>query len=291
MSSSFQDMLRKARELQMKYYRDEPDLQHRLISGCMTNLTQAMNLQWKVPAHEVKGARQQTLGLVDALHYLLSMLSLRAEAEDIDRLVTARRDMVIDLHLTYDKITHLLAEADKGTVSFAVVDIDGVLFPYPDMLDHFSQNFEGMDPDRIKEMYRLSSIKRNIPPLPGSREFLTTLREKYGLKIVILSSREVEYYPEVYMDTVEFLRYYNLPHDILLFKEEKRGGIILPQILRNTRLFVDDSESQIKAAISSGCKCLIHIGCGPFIKNRSVYCSRNLVELLPHLHDILGPKK
>jgi hypothetical protein len=257
---SLRELLDAARELQSTYYDKDESLLYRLSNGCMANLAQAMNLEWKMVGDESpKKERERLMGLVDAFQYILSILSQSdLKSEELSNLLIARRRMVADLHDTFNSLVPFLDNITNQT-KIAVVDVDNVLYPYDFIWESFYDAQKSlMHPyvpsrDECKHYYRSSGMKAKIPPIKGAFELLTTLKER-GYTIVLLSAREVNLYPEVYVDTIDFLKTYKLSYDFLLFKKEKKGGIFIDRILKLTDMFIDDRMEQMLFVESYGIK-------------------------------------
>lgn len=254
MDYNIEDMLNSARELQKTYYKVDGVLMHRLASGCMANLAQAMHLDWKIVNHDAKQEREKLMGMVDAFHYILSLLSCHEEDSlKLYRTLICRRHMIEELHKSYDSLNELLKK-DLKAQKIAVVDVDNILYPYDDVWGRFKAAHgvpDDMTRDDCKNLYRTSGLKAITPPLEGAKEFLDVLWQN-GFTIVLLSARDVDLYPEVYVDTLEFLKKYGLKYDYALFKKEKRDGEILPKLLPFADLFIDDRRDQIDFALQSG---------------------------------------
>lgn len=252
MKDILEKLLDDARTLQSTYYNKDQALMHRLGTGCMVNLSQAMDLDWKMVGNpNPKKTRERLMGLVDAFHYILSMLSQQEEdSNKLRNLLVARRAMVEDLHLSFSKLNDLINPEKLKERKIAVVDIDNVIYPY-DIIWNLFQNIHGvpekMTRDQCKDLYRISGLKAITPPIKDADKLLQLLHDK-GYTVILLSAREVNLYPEVYVDTLSFLRRYKLYYDILLFKKEKRGGSFTEKILHHTDIFIDDTVEQMNYA-------------------------------------------
>jgi len=249
MKDILEQMIEDAGRLQKTYYNEDQALMHRLGTGCMVNLSQAMDLDWKMAGNpNPKKSREKLMGLVDAFHYILSMLSQSGkDPSNLREILVARRIMIEDLHLSFKKLTDFLSDPLFTEKKVAVVDIDNIIYPYTFIWESF-KHIHGV-PDKMsraecKDLYRSSGLKSIVPPIKDSNKVLELLHEK-GYVVILLSAREVNLYPEVYVDTIDFLKNYDLYHDFLLFKKEKRGGGFTDIILNKADIFIDDTVEQM----------------------------------------------
>lgn len=161
----------------------------------------------------------------------------------------------------------------------AVIDIDGVLADYKEgLLRWIDKNIEVKTPytrpvrnskewncdadslgiseslwQAIKHRFRTEKGKLDIPEYPGATHFMKTLRAK-GYKIIVLTSRPIDVYPNIYTETVEWLKARDMPFDFLWWANDKKEKI-LESNLRNVVSFaVDDDERHINMYDSIGVK-------------------------------------
>lgn len=116
------------------------------------------------------------------------------------------------------------------------VDIDGVLNTYPDCWLDFiyretQKRYKTIHDAKeslsyksycdLKKIYRTSGYKLNLVPRAGSSHFLHMLK-KYGYIVVIFTSRTIDNDLFVNLsDTINWLCYYDLVFDYILFEKEK----------------------------------------------------------------------
>ena len=135
-----------------------------------------------------------------------------------------------------------------------IFDIDGVLNNYPDCYVDFvneqlKENFNSLieikdsicysDYKYIKELYRTSGYKENLPVKLFAKELLQELKIR-GYYIIILSSRPVDKYNELIIQTTNWLKKNNLEYDYLMFGEEKHLDII--QKFGTVEFIVEDNR-------------------------------------------------
>lgn len=253
----------RARRLQKEHYSEDVLLESHLAQGLIKNAAFLIDPSWSIQFldmdNEMPGlAREKLLHAVDCLLYATSILSLQdsIDVKTLLRVISSRQKMIRDMHDTAEKYRKI--PEDKCLV---VLDIDGVIFPYPELWNRFKEAHEkeGKDIAEIKELYRLSGLKATEPPLKGASNLISFLQDQ-GCVVILLSSRPVNLYPEVYMQTVSFLERYNMKPDLLFFKDHKPLSAELENLWNRVAFFVDD-----EGAYLSGVKkrnpdvCCIHI--------------------------------
>jgi len=100
----------------------------------------------------------------------------------------------------------------------------------------------------VKHRFRTSGGKLNLPVIEGAKEFLHALKER-DMKIILLTSRPIDRYPNIYTDTLEWLQKNELPYDFVWWSTEKHEAILMKGIRHSVRFAVDDNfEYAIKMA-------------------------------------------
>lgn len=156
----------------------------------------------------------------------------------------------------------------KNTV---VVDIDGVLADYrlgllywirqsvPELSAQANQHIQRKDTwidyDTMKvpfrkwldvlEMFRMSGGKQSIPVYEGAHELLHYCRQA-GYEIVLLTSRPIDIYSNIYRDTVEWLRNNHLEYDMLLWSKSKAEMVYKMRLTDKVLFAVDDEIKHIE---------------------------------------------
>lgn len=159
-----------------------------------------------------------------------------------------------------------------------LVDIDGVLADYglgylnwimehyPELTDRCieissrklwidSKNF-GIDDQRYQEIkhdFRISGGKVNLPIFEGAKEFLDTLKAQ-GYKVVLITSRPIDKYPNMYTDTLEWLVKNELKFDHLWWSTDKRETVLAKSIRSNVVFAVDDDLRYVTTYADLGIK-------------------------------------
>lgn len=155
----------------------------------------------------------------------------------------------------------------------AVIDIDNVLADYINGFGSWLLNTQSMivaDQDRLrvlmkqgayltaaamqveddtwqrwKHAFRTSGGKRTLPVMPGAKDFLQRL-QTLGYRIVLLTSRPIDRYPNIYTDTLLWLQAHELPFDFIWWSHDKAERVLEGDIRSKIHLFVDDDSRFIQ---------------------------------------------
>lgn len=152
--------------------------------------------------------------------------------------------------------------------NFCAFDIDGVLNYYPNSWINFvnkkiNENFKDlnilkdslsyMQYKKLKEEYRKSGEKENLDLRDYAKEVFDILNEKYY--IIIISSRPVEKYPELYNQTYKWLNKNGLKFDNVIFSEKKQYEVI--KYYPNLSFMVEDNKLIANILSNLGYKVLL----------------------------------
>lgn len=146
----------------------------------------------------------------------------------------------------------------------ALIDIDGVLADYKNGLAYWiilkyphltcnvnkclneslwinstNMNVSDVQWQNIKHHFRVSGGKLGLPICKDAKQFLEKCKS-LNLKIILLTSRPIDLYPNIYTDTLEWLHMYKLPFDYLWWSENKKEKIISKNLRSKIRFAVDD---------------------------------------------------
>jgi len=241
-------LLLRARGMQKKHYSDDKMLESHLAQGLIKNAAVMVDPRWSIGFMDMDRehpqlTRERLLSAVDCLLYSLSLLSIQEgiSRDNLLELIIDRQKMIIEMHDTAKKFRSSFKEGP-----IAVFDIDGILFPWPSLWSRFKSAHKSSKRTEaeLKEKYRLSGLKASEPPIEGSVELLESFKRN-GYTIILLSSRPVNRYPEVYMQTLQFLKRYRLVHDLLFFKDHKPISAELEDLWSRVEFFVDDDSRYI----------------------------------------------
>lgn len=162
---------------------------------------------------------------------------------------------------------------------YVVVDIDGVLCDYaagfsgwiaathPDhiniaMRDQVLAQHTWMDGPSVgmsnttwKEMqhkFRTCGGNRNMPAFDDAAAFTRWCREQ-GFLIILLTSRPIDQYPNIYTDTVVWLAKAGMEFDIVWWAQEKGDFMQLASLTPDWfRFYVDDDIRYVRQVVASG---------------------------------------
>lgn len=213
--------------------------------------------------HRRKAGRLQNVAhsheeLIDMFKFWLSLADLVGlTPEKIEELYWAKSRVV---RYRYQEEW---AETISGPC--VIVDIDGVLADYysgmlkwmraateiivpPWVLDRIKPgtylNAETLQvtPEgwrQIKHEFRVSGCKQNLPMYPDAKDFLDWCKRQ-GWLIVLVTSRPIDAYPNLFTDTMMWLDKNNLPFDHLWWATEKAERIENANVLKQTVFAIDD---------------------------------------------------
>lgn len=153
-------------------------------------------------------------------------------------------------------------EVEENVCAF---DLDGVLAVYPEYFLDFvkKQSGESFDDinvakkvlgtvkyNEIKDLYRQSGEKVNIPLMKDAYEVLSQISNKN--KIVLLSSRPYSKYYRIFSDTIDWTKKNGINNFIsgILFDEEKDRKIL--KSMPNLRFLIDDNRLFANDVASAG---------------------------------------
>lgn len=105
----------------------------------------------------------------------------------------------------------------------------------------------------IKHDFRVSGQKRHLPVFADALPFLTHLRDALGLQIVLLTSRPIDRYPNIFTDTIFWLNENRLPYDFVWWATDKAERIAQVQDLKDHVVFaVDDDMRYVSQFAKAG---------------------------------------
>jgi len=166
-------------------------------------------------------------------------------------------------------VKHRYREEWQAQISVCViVDIDGVVCDYrtgmcewicasavePDLADAAKRCVTeqkyvnainlGISHDRwqrMKHAFRVDGVKRRLPVYNDAPNFLARMRAS-GVPIVMLTSRPIDQYPNIFSDTIFWLNANQLPFDYVWWSHDKGERIAQIEGLKQRILFAVDDE-------------------------------------------------
>ena len=94
---------------------------------------------------------------------------------------------------------------------------------------------------RLKKEYRTSGVKLNIPVIPGSSE-LTSGLKTLGYKIIIITARPANDYPELTKITNQWLRNNDIQYDGIIFDKHKHIKVL--EQVPNLSFSINDHKTE-----------------------------------------------
>jgi uncharacterized HAD superfamily protein len=157
-------------------------------------------------------------------------------------------------------------------IKICAIDLDGVLCEYPNDWICYVREKTDLDVttlveskaglswtqyEDLKKQYRLSGRKSRLKVVSGAQELLNNLR-KQGYLIIILTSRPIYEYPEVFRDTLLWLKNNKIAHD-LLFGGGKDKHIQILKYFPDLKFMIEDNSSIAYKIATAGYRCyLLH---------------------------------
>lgn len=226
-------------------------------------------INWKMHRRELKTINRDKLlhEMVDVIKYALSLPSSYGfSAKEIEN-VFMEKSIIVEKKFQQEIINKDFSEADK----LIGIDIDGVLADYVetfykyvkrnlkvkidynyneikslDLYKEFAKIFN-VDEEKIKELkhkYRMSDEKKYMDFFEDSDRFIDALKGM-GYRIILLSSRPINDYPNMFYNTIYSLNRNKINFDGIYFSEEKEKEIL--KRFSNIEFFVEDNyENALK---------------------------------------------
>ncbi|KKL53812.1 hypothetical protein LCGC14_2271690 [marine sediment metagenome] len=140
-------------------------------------------------------------------------------------------------------------------LKIVAIDLDGCLCVYPDAwVNYINQktinNFTDLNQvknkisfaeyKKLKQKYRTSGIKAKLPKITGATK-LTKRLKKLGYTIIILTARPIYEIPEVFRDTLSWLKTNKIVYDLLFAASDKHIKIL--KYFPNINFIVEDNAA------------------------------------------------
>lgn len=114
----------------------------------------------------------------------------------------------------------------------------------------------GMAPplyDEAKHLWRVSGQHATIPVMPGAYDFLAqSVRDHPERSIIVLTARPIDQYPNLYGETLNWLRLNNLPYHFVWWAADKGDAIYSSRIASNVIYAVDDNWTHVEQFAKTG---------------------------------------
>jgi uncharacterized HAD superfamily protein len=250
-------------------FEQQSDLTQHMVLCIMSELDEILGtVQWKHHRNiPIKPNPQQTLSeCVDVFKYLITIVQAWGftEKDFIDAFW--KKSMVVRQRRSEE----FLKNVDGPT---AVIDIDGVICDHNlgflswlrkagnlhnwqdaklvdkektlGYIDTLNRHDLGMSPkewQNLKHEFRISGYKEYMPVFDDAKEFLTQLKDK-NIVTVLMTSRPIDRYPNLYTDTVAWLEREHLPYDVIWWSYDKADHVV--ENLPNPLFAVDNDLTQV----------------------------------------------
>jgi FMN phosphatase YigB (HAD superfamily) len=253
-------------------FEQKSDVTQHLVLCIMSELNEILNtVQWKHHRKtDIRPNPQQTLSeCIDVFKYLVSIAQVWGFSEEDFFRTFWKKSMVVRQRYSEEWVKSI-----KGKT--AIIDIDGVLCDYrtgfldwvsahrPDLSEYVDKlrldechymltrkNFN-LSTERWQDMkheFRISGAKENLPVYPDAKDFMRKLKE-CGIVSVLLTSRPIDRYPNLYGDTVSWLKKNDLYHDVVWWSYDKADKAL--ERLANPIFAVDDDTTYINKFADAG---------------------------------------
>jgi hypothetical protein len=147
--------------------------------------------------------------------------------------------------------------------------------------------------EAIKHRFRVSGAKSSLPIFPDALPFLKSLKSR-NLQIVLLTSRPIDRYPNMYTDTLDWLKKNELPFDYVWWAIDKADRVVEAEIRHHARIVIDDDMKYISQYERAGMHSYwIKRGCVPSAVPESplVHPVASLREVVDHYDQTIRTKE
>jgi len=249
-----------------KGFEEQSHLTQHMVLCIMSELDEILStVHWKHHRNiPIKPNPQQTLlECVDVFKYLITIIQAWGftEKEFLDAFW--KKSMVVRQRRSEEFLKNVNGKT-------AVIDIDGVICDYnqgfmkwlykydndlydlvinkvwnssTDTYGSVSRHDFELTPvlwQELKHQFRISGYKEFMPAYADAKEFLTKIQQN-NITVVLLTSRPIDRYPNLYADTVAWLKREQLPYDIIWWSYDKADHVI--ENISNPLFVVDDDLS------------------------------------------------
>lgn len=226
------------------------------------------NMHYKMHRHSDITVNEYNIkeDLIDSFKLLLaySQLWFTSHSEFVD--LFFQKSSVVENRFEFEILNSIFLKSKKDSV--IIVDIDHVLADWEWSFLNFinsqciklynhseqlrSENIKLYD--EIKHKFRISGIKKYMPVIKGSVQFIDKLK-KAGYVIVIVTARPYETYHNLWYDTKYWLDNNKFNYDALFFENKKHQKLIKTfENLDCIKCVIDDDIDVIRSMSSIGLK-------------------------------------
>lgn len=101
------------------------------------------------------------------------------------------------------------------------------------------------DWQKFKHEFRSRGHKRQLPPIDGAAKFLADLR-RAGYYIILLTSRPIDRYPNIYTDTLYWLHDNGMVYDWVWWALDKKECLVENKAVQWIKFAVDDDPKYVE---------------------------------------------
>ena len=112
-------------------------------------------------------------------------------------------------------------------------------------VDQYALNLPFQLYEEAKHLFRVSDEHARLPVMPGAVEFVKTVADQ-GLVVIILTSRPIDKYPNLFGETLRWLTEHEIPHHMVWWATDKGHAINAANVTPYIRFAVDDEERFVR---------------------------------------------
>lgn len=204
--------------------------------------------------------------LTDIHKYVVMLYQIWGLTPDDAREYWMKKDMIVRQRYSEEFVKSI----DRPSV---LIDLDGVLANYiegfvrflserlyalpPQVADDILTRGEWIDKsslstwisedeyDRLRHVFRVTGGFGQLPMLPGARNLMDYLHTE-GYYIIILTSRPIHLYPNIYSDTLTWLLAHDLHYDFIWWAPDKGTMIDDLNIQQHIKFAIDDDWKYVQ---------------------------------------------
>lgn len=118
-------------------------------------------------------------------------------------------------------------------------------------IDHNTMGVPREEWEKLKHAFRVSGAKSRLPVFPDAIPFLKALRTR-NLQIILLTSRPIDRYPNMFTDTLDWLKHNEMEYDYIWWAVDKAEKVMETEIRHLARMVVDDDRKYIDQYAKAG---------------------------------------
>lgn len=136
----------------------------------------------------------------------------------------------------------------------------------------------------LKHLFRISTMHRYLHTMPGANTLMESIQDM-GLQIILLTSRPIHRYPNLYGDTLQWLELRALPYDFVWWAQDK-GEEVVNRLPTDMIQFAVDDEYQFVDQLRS--RDILTFWFRPSEQPQHVFGEVNDLTVIPELFATYG---